>query len=80
MSMIRKCTPVQCIIMMTNSTVEPAVIPILLGGGVQMLYPHGVRQYLALVGHRAYPSGMLLLEYEVIQTAEGTNEVAGGKE
>ena len=61
-------------------TVEPAVIPILLGGGVQFLSPRGVRQYLALVGHRAYPSGMLLLEYEVIQTAEGTNEVAGGKE
>lgn len=61
-------------------TVEPAVIPILLGGGVQLLSPHGVRQYLALVGHRAYPNGMLLLEYKVIQTAEGTNEVAEGKE
>lgn len=46
-------------------TVEPAVIPILLGGGVPMLAP-GVRQhYLNLVGHRAYPSGMLYLEYEV---------------
>jgi riboflavin biosynthesis pyrimidine reductase len=51
-------------------TVEPAVIPILLGGGVKLLSPHGLRQYLALVGHRAYPSGMLFLEYEVIQTAE----------
>ena len=53
-------------------TVEPAVIPILLGGGVH--------QYLTLVGHRAYPSGMIFLEYEVRQRAEGTNEVTGEKE
>lgn len=61
-------------------TVEPAIIPILLGGGVQLLSPHRVRQNLALVAHHAYPSGMLLLEYEVLQTALGIIEVAGGKE
>lgn len=61
-------------------TVEPAIIPILLGGGVQLLPPRGVRQYLALVGHRAYPSGMLLLEYKVLQTAMGITEVTGEKE
>ncbi|NLO35416.1 MAG: dihydrofolate reductase [Clostridiaceae bacterium] len=46
-------------------TVEPAVIPILLGGGVNLLSPRGIRQSLILVRHRAYPSGMLLLEYDV---------------
>jgi dihydrofolate reductase len=48
-------------------TVEPAMIPILLGGGVHLFSPRGVRQCLRLVAHRAYPSGMLLLEYEVLQ-------------
>lgn len=58
-------------------TIEPAIIPIVLGGGVQLLSPHGVRRRLSLVGHRAYPSGMILLEYKVKQAAEGTTEVAG---
>lgn len=61
-------------------TVEPAVIPILLGGGVQFLPPCGVRQYLTLTRHRTYPSGMLLLEYEVRKTANGANKVAREKE
>lgn len=52
-------------------TVEPAVIPILLGVGVQLLAPCEVRQSLTLVGHRAYPSGMLYLQYEVRQEPEG---------
>lgn len=56
-------------------TVEPAIIPVLLGGGVQLLYPHGVRRRLILVGHRAYPSGMLLVEYKV-QEAGAADEVA----
>ncbi|MGE5681860.1 MAG: dihydrofolate reductase family protein [Bacillota bacterium] len=51
-------------------TVEPAVIPILLGGGVKLLPQCGTRRYLTLVGHRAYPSGMILLEYEVRQTTD----------
>jgi dihydrofolate reductase/ketosteroid isomerase-like protein len=46
-------------------TVEPAIIPILLGGGVPFLPAPAVRQRLTLVGHRAYPSGMVLLEYRV---------------
>lgn len=61
-------------------TVEPAVIPILLGGGVQLLPKCRVRRYLTLVGHRSYPSGMILLEYEVRKKAEGTNEVSEEKE
>ncbi len=46
-------------------TVEPAIIPILLGDGVRFLPSPAVRRRLALVRHRAYPSGMVLLEYEV---------------
>lgn len=61
-------------------TIEPAVIPILLGGGVPLLSPDGIRRRLTLVGHRNYPSGMLLLEYKVQMVAEGTNEATGGKE
>ena len=46
-------------------TVEPAIIPILLGGGIRFLPSPTVRRRLTLVRHRAYPSGMVLLEYEV---------------
>jgi dihydrofolate reductase len=46
-------------------TVEPAIIPILLGGGIPMLPSPAVRRSLTLVRHQAYPSGMVLLEYEV---------------
>jgi dihydrofolate reductase len=47
-------------------TVEVAVVPVLLGGGVPLLPgPYGVHG-LALAGHRVYPkSGIVLLEYEV---------------
>lgn len=46
-------------------TVELAVIPVLLGGGVQMFPPNGKQYSLTLTKHRAYPSGMLLVEYDV---------------
>jgi dihydrofolate reductase len=46
-------------------TVEVAVMPTLLGGGVPLL-PHPARQAtLALTGHRIYKSGIVLLEYTV---------------
>lgn len=51
-------------------TVEPAFMPILLGGGIRFLPSPAVRQRLTLVGHRAYPSGMVLLEYEVQNTGQ----------
>lgn len=54
-------------------TVEPAIIPILLGGGVPLLASHGVRRRLTFIGQRAYPSGMVLLEYEVQKLTEGNN-------
>lgn len=50
--------------------VEPAVIPILLGGGVSFLTAPSVRRRLSLTGHRAYPSGMVLLEYDVEKAGE----------
>lgn len=46
-------------------TVEPALIPILLGDGVPFLPSPAERRQLELVRHRAYPGGMVLLEYEV---------------
>lgn len=46
-------------------TVEPAFIPILLGGGIPFLPTPAVRRRLTLVRHHAYPSGMVLLEYDV---------------
>jgi dihydrofolate reductase len=50
-------------------TVEPAIIPILLGGGISFLPSPAVRRRLRLIRHQAYPSGMVLLEYEVRQDA-----------
>jgi dihydrofolate reductase len=46
-------------------TLEPAFIPILLGGGVPFLPSPAVRRRLKRVGNRSYPGGMVLLEYEV---------------
>lgn len=46
-------------------TIEPAIIPILLGSGIPFLPSPAVRRRLTLIRHRAYPSGMVLLEYEV---------------
>lgn len=46
-------------------TVELAFIPILLGSGIRFLPSPAVRRRLTLAGHRAYPSGMVLLEYQV---------------
>ena len=49
-------------------TVEPAVVPVLLGGGVPMLPPRASRTALSLSAHRLYPkSGIVLLEYTVRQ-------------
>jgi dihydrofolate reductase len=45
-------------------SVEPAVVPVLLGGGVPMLPSPAARTKLSLSGHRLYPkSGIVLLEY-----------------
>jgi dihydrofolate reductase len=47
-------------------TVEPAVVPVLLGGGIPMLPPPASRSKLSLSNHRLYPkSGIVVLEYTV---------------
>ena len=54
-------------------TVEPAIIPILLGGGLPLLPSPAVRRRLTLERSRTYSSGMILLEYVVERerSAEG---------
>jgi dihydrofolate reductase len=46
-------------------TVEVAVIPVLLGGGVPLLPAPATRTKLSLTGHRMYASGIVSLEYAV---------------
>jgi dihydrofolate reductase len=46
-------------------TVEPAVIPVLLGGGIPFLPSPTDRRSLSLTGHRIYGTGIVLLEYAV---------------
>jgi dihydrofolate reductase len=46
-------------------TVEPAIIPILLGDGIPFLSGPHIRRRLTLERHKIYPSGMVLLEYAV---------------
>jgi len=46
-------------------TVEPAIIPVLLGGGRPFLPDPAVQRRLTLTGHRVYKSGIVWLEYEV---------------
>jgi dihydrofolate reductase len=47
-------------------TVEIAVVPVLLGGGIPLLPPPAKRAKLVLTGHRVYErSGIVLLEYSV---------------
>jgi dihydrofolate reductase len=47
-------------------TVEVAVIPVLLGGGVPLFPPPPRTAKLSLAGHKVYPkTGIILLEYAV---------------
>jgi dihydrofolate reductase len=46
-------------------TVELAVIPVLLGGGLPLLPPPAERAKLKLTGHKVFPTGIVLLEYAV---------------
>jgi dihydrofolate reductase len=48
-------------------TVEVAVIPVLLGGGVPMLPPPAGRTRLELVGSRVYKTGIVSLEYTIVR-------------
>lgn len=56
-------------------TVEPAIVPVLLGGGLPLLPSPAARRSLKLTGRRVYEkSGIVLLEYAVqaAPTAEET--------
>jgi dihydrofolate reductase len=46
-------------------TVEVAVIPVLLGGGIPLLPPPAKRAKLKLTGHKVYKTGIVSLEYAV---------------
>jgi dihydrofolate reductase len=46
-------------------TVEVAVVPVLLGGGVPLLPKSAARKKLKLAEQKAYPSGIVLLGYAV---------------
>ncbi len=46
-------------------TVEPAIIPVLLGGGRPLLPTPAVQHMLTLTSHRVFPSGIVWLEYTV---------------
>ncbi len=48
-------------------TVEVAVVPILLGGGIPLLPTTTARTRLQLTGHKVYPkTGTVLLQYDVV--------------
>jgi dihydrofolate reductase len=54
-------------------TVEPAVVPILLGGGRPFLPSPSVRRSLRLAGQRTYEkSGIVVLTYHVARAAAGS--------
>ena len=46
-------------------TVEPAIIPVLLGGGRPLLPTPAVKHMLSLTSQRVFPSGIVWLEYTV---------------
>lgn len=53
-------------------TVEPAVIPIVLGGGQPFLSGPTRRRALRLTSHRLYPTtGTVLLQYDVVRGGAG---------
>jgi dihydrofolate reductase len=46
-------------------TVEVAIIPVLLGGGIPLFPPPAGQTKLKLTGHRVYKTGIVLLEYAI---------------
>lgn len=53
-------------------TVEPAIIPILLGGGRPLLPTPAIQQSLTLTSHRVFPSGIVWLEYTIRKSEEAS--------
>ncbi|RPJ60280.1 MAG: dihydrofolate reductase [Acidobacteria bacterium] len=50
-------------------SVEVAVMPVLLGGGIPLLSPPAPRARLKLTGHKVYSTGIVSLEYSVDQSS-----------
>jgi dihydrofolate reductase len=50
-------------------TVEVAIMPVLLGGGVSLLPPPAHRAVLRLTHHKVYKTGIVLVEYAVAKPA-----------
>jgi len=46
-------------------TIEVAIMPVLLGGGIPLLPPPWVQAKLRLANHRIYKTGIVSLEYEI---------------
>ena len=46
-------------------TVEVAIMPVLLGGGIPLLAPPAKQTKLKLTGHKVYKTGIVSLEYSV---------------
>ena len=46
-------------------TVEVAVMPVLLGGGIPLLPPPAKQTKLKLTGHKVYKTGIVSLEYTI---------------
>ena len=50
-------------------TIEVAVIPVLLGGGIPLLPPGETTANLKLTGHKIYKTGIVMLEYTIERSA-----------
>jgi dihydrofolate reductase len=46
-------------------TVEVAIVPVLLGGGIPLLAPAARQKKLHLTGHKVYQTGIVSLEYAI---------------
>jgi dihydrofolate reductase len=46
-------------------TIELAVIPVLLGGGIPLFPPPAKPAKLTLTGHKIYQTGIVKLEYSI---------------
>ena len=46
-------------------TVEVAIMPVLLGGGIPLLAPPARQKNLHLTGHKVYATGIVSLQYTV---------------
>ena len=58
-------------------TVEPAIIPVVIGGGIPLLPAPAVQKRLSLSGHRIYPkSGIVLLTYDVVRAPQKKQRAA----